>query len=118
MKLSDMNGEMLRQALCDLALPLCTILQDERTHILMDQFMDRSIPLATLAVSFLERGVPLLLQDHAEDTFAVLSILTGHEPQVLRSMNAVALIRLARACCDSELAAFFGCAGTAAPEQS
>lgn len=118
MKLSDMNGEMLRQALCDLALPLCAILQDERTHALMDQFMDRSIPLSALAASFLEQGVPLLLRDHAEDTFAVLSILTGHEPQTLRSMNAVALIRLARACWDSELAAFFGYAGTAAPEQS
>ncbi|MGN1019816.1 MAG: hypothetical protein ACI4O7_05540 [Aristaeellaceae bacterium] len=112
MKLSQMNGEELRHALCELSSPLCAILQDEAADALLAKVADASLPLSQAAALLIGQGIPLLLDRHADDTFAALAILTGQPAPELRRMNAVALLRLARDTWDGELAAFFGSAGS------
>lgn len=111
MKLSQMTGEELRRALCELSAPLCAILQDERVDALLAKVTDAALPLSQVTALLVGQGIPLLLDRHAEDTCAVLSVLTGCSADALKGMNALALLRLARDAWDEELAAFFGSAG-------
>lgn len=113
MKLCDMSGEQLRLTLCRLAPPLCAILQDEKVHRLLDRIIDPATPLCSIMALLIGQGVPLLLQEHLQDTCQVLSALTGLSEEALLSMDAPALIRLIRSLWDEELAAFFASAGTA-----
>ncbi|MGN0970888.1 MAG: hypothetical protein ACI4OY_02960, partial [Aristaeellaceae bacterium] len=109
---SQMTGEELRQALCELSAPLCAILQDEAVDALLAKVTDTSLPLSQVTALLIGQGIPLLLDRHAEDTCAALAILTGYTADTLRGMNALALIRLVKEAWDGELAAFFGSAGS------
>lgn len=113
MKLSQMTGEELRRALCELSAPLCAILQDEAVDALLAKVTDTSLPLNQVTALLIGQGIPLLMDRHADDTCAALSILTGYSADTLKGMNALALLRLAREIWDEELAAFFGSAGGA-----
>lgn len=113
MKLSQMTGEELRQALCELSAPLCAILQDEGVDALLAKVTDTSLPLSQVTALLIGQGIPLLLDRHAADTYAALSILTGYTVDTLKAMNAFALFRAAQEVWDGELAAFFGSAGGA-----
>lgn len=118
MKLSEMNGEQLRQTLCRLAPPLCTILQDEKVQRLLQQIAEPKTPLCSVMALLIGQGVPLLLQEHLTDTCLALSVLTDLSAETLLAMDAPELIRLIRSLWDKELAAFFASAGTAPQAKS
>ena len=113
MKLTEMNGKQLRQTLCELSLPLCSILQDAKVQQLMEKIMDPATPLCSVMALLLGHGVPLLLQDHLQETCRILSAPTGMSRETLMALDAPSLIRLIRSLWDEELAAFFASAGTA-----
>jgi len=53
MSLRDMTAEQCRQALCDLAPPLCAILQDSRFSALLARLTEPDLPLADLTALLL-----------------------------------------------------------------
>ena len=113
MKLSEMNGEQLRQTLCRLAPPLCTILQDEKVQLLLQQITEPETPFCSVMALLIGQGVPLLLQEHLPDTCLVLSAMTDLSAEALLAMDAPELFRMIRSLWDEDLAAFFASAGTA-----
>ncbi len=118
MPLRDMNAEQLRQALCDLAPPLCAILRDDRCAALLTRLTAPDQPLASVAALLLGEAVPLLLKEHAADTTAVLAILTGQRREDLLAMPAAALLLLLRQVWDENLSDFFACADASRPTPS
>lgn len=118
MPLRDMTAEQCRQALCDLAPPLCAILRDSRCAALLDRIVQPDLPLHDLAALLLGEGVPLLLDEHAADTAAVLSVLTGQRKEALLAMPTSALLPMLRQVWDEDLSDFFACAGASRPKPS
>ena len=80
---------------------------------LLAKVTDTSLPLSQVTALLIGQGIPLLMDRHAADTYAALSILTGYTVDTLKDMNAFALFRAAKEVWDGELAAFFGSAGGA-----
>ncbi len=118
MPLRDMTAEQCRQALCDLAPPLCAILQDSRFSALLARLTEPDLPLADLTALLLGEGVPLLLREHAADTAAVLAILTNQRREDLSALPLSALLPMLRKVWDEDLSDFFACAGASRPTPS
>lgn len=121
MKLSQLTTEQLADVLVRLTPPLCRMLQDEATLAALDDMtftgLDAQPPLCA-ASRLWEKLVPVILQRHAEDFYAALSVLTGKTESQLRAQPGLTTITDLMAVWDKELATFFTSAGSAAQEKS
>lgn len=121
MKLSQLTTEQLADVLVRLTPPLCRILRDEATLAALDNLsftaLDAQPPLCA-ASRLWEKLVPVILQHHAEDFYAALSVLTGKPPGLLRQQSGLTTITDLISVWDGELTAFFTSAGSAAQERS
>lgn len=110
-KLSEMNANELCKALCDIAAPIGNIARDDEVVEALKQIAEKRRPGTALAkffgVSF-SALVPLLLNKHKADTFAVLSVLKGKTVSEVEQENGFQLVRDLRALFQTDLIRFFG----------
>ena len=116
MKLSEMSTEELARTLCRLAPPLCRIAGDERVVRALgeaSQAGQAQQPLLTAGGRLAQALTPLLLEEHAEDLWEALAVLTGKTAQDIRRQPGVDTLRALREVWDGELMRFFASAGIA-----
>lgn len=120
MKLSQIPTSRLADTLCQLTPPMCRIACDPKTLTALDDLSGRlsAMPPLQAAAAVMEHMVPLLLSDHREDFFAVLSILTEKPVDTLLEQSGADTLRDIRQVWDRELMVFFGSAGSAEQEKS
>lgn len=121
MKLREMNTEEFCAALCALTGPMCRIAEDEKAQAAFDALMTAELtklPVLKAWSMLVATLVPVLLQSHAEDTYAMTAILTGKTVQELRAQSGLQTLSELRACWDEDLAAFFSFAGCTAQATS
>lgn len=113
MKLSQMSAEQLLTALCRLTGPVCTLLEDENVQQMMAH-MQQAGTLRTTpdkAWEMLLRNVlPLLLNEHREETIAIAAALLDQPLEAVRAGNGAWLLRELIASWEEELIRFFPCA--------
>lgn len=111
MKLSEMNAAELTKALCEIAAPIGNIAQDDEVVEALKKInihkKNNAIVARVFGSAYAELA-PLLLKKHKDDTFAVLSYLTGKTAEALEQENGFQLIRDVRSVLTSELLSFFG----------
>ena len=119
MKLREMNTDEFCAALCALTGPMCRIAEDPKAQEAFDALMGADLatqPVLKVWSMLVSTLVPVLLQTHAEDTYAMAAILTGKTIQELRAQSGLQTLHDLRVCWDEELVAFFcfaGCTGQA-----
>lgn len=110
-KLSEMTAAELTTALCEIAEPIGNISQDDEVVEALQKITKskatNAIAGKLIGFSF-SSLVPLLLQKHRTDTFAVLSVLAGKTLEELEKENGFRLIRDIRGLFSSEMMRFFG----------
>lgn len=111
MKLSEMNSKELCTALCVLAEPVGRIAADDEVADALKRMAENKANhtvMGRLIGTAYADFVPLLLKKHKDDTFAVLSILTGKTVEELEKQNGFQLMKDVRSVFNSELIRFFG----------
>lgn len=110
MKLSEMNTRELKTALCALAAPAASIANSEDFVAVLKKMADVKKANGTvvqLASVFLGDGVPVLLETHEKEIFAILSALTGKSYDEIMEQNGMQTIKDIRESVDSTLLGFF-----------
>lgn len=110
MKLSQMTGAELTEALCVIADPIERITQDEQVIEAMRKMAEdqkNNAIMIKLVGGAYARIVPLLLKKHREDTFTILSALTGKTVEQLNSENGFLLMKDIRDSLTKDMLSFF-----------
>lgn len=110
-KLSEMTAAELTTALCELAVPIGNLAQDDEVMEALKQIAEKRKPGTTLGKFFglsFAVLVPLLLNKHKADTFAVLAALTGKTQQQLAEENGLQLLKEIRGVLTPDIIRFFG----------
>lgn len=113
MKLRDMSTEALRNTLCALTGPLCTLAEDPAVQEAFDSLAQTGgsgkRPLQAWA-AIVSTLTPLLLQRHRAETLAVASVLLDRPAGELLAQNGLETLCQLRESLDGELLDFFACA--------
>lgn len=121
MKLSALSTDQLADVLIAITPPLCRIIRDPRTLAALDSLafdgLDAQPPMKAFSI-LAEALIPILLQHHAADFYALLSALTGKQPKTLRSQPGLTTLTDLMEVWDGQLTAFFTFAGSARPARS
>lgn len=109
MKLSEMNTIELSKTLCKIAEPIGRIGADAAISGIFRDFSKKSEGKTVLqtATAMFSVIVPALLERHQEDTFSVISALTGKNVDEIRAQNGMETIRDIKGCFDNDLMSFF-----------
>lgn len=116
MKISEMNGEQLADALCRMAEPVARICEDEKILRQMQEIgrMAGDTTVLELAGRISGALIPALLKDHRADTFEILAALEGRTAKQIAQEKAMEIMRTVReAIYDEELLLFFRSCGEA-----
>ena len=109
MKLSEMNTAQFAECVCELASPLSAIAQDDNVFKVIEEIMnvDTKKPVIAVFGQIISVLVPVLLKEHRDDLFAVLSALTGKSVSKITKQNALETIKEAKECIDKDFLDFF-----------
>lgn len=110
MKLSDMNTRELKKALCAIAAPVGVIAESETFTQVMKRFSDMkkaNVTVGQMGAVFIRDVVPLLLETHEQETFAILSVLTGKTVDEIMEQNGMQTIQDIKESVDGTLVGFF-----------
>ena len=112
MKLSEMSTDRLADVMVRIAGPVERIGNDE---MLIDKLRAMAAKGGKTAVEnaagMFGALVPVLLERHREDTYAVLAAMTGKNAEEIAAQNAMVTLREAKECVDGDLLSFFGWSG-------
>lgn len=119
MKLSQMNTNDLAACLCRIAAPMERIAQDKELTKTMGEITKNLEGRSSLQIgmSTLAALLPALLERHREETYTILSILTGKSIEEIGDQNAMLTLRDVRECVDSDFMDFFRSSGASRPEK-
>ena len=113
MKLNQMNGDQLANALCEMAEPVERITQDEEVveafRKMAEDQKNKAIMIRMVGGAY-ARLVPLLLKKHKEDTFTILALMSGKNYDEIANENAFQLMRDIREAFSKDLLHFFSSA--------
>lgn len=111
MKLKDMTGDQLFDALLEIAEPIGNIASDQE---LFDIFKEQSIAFrrgkivnAQLYGTLFSRIIPLAIKNHKTDVYKILAAVEGKKPSDMASMNGMELFRDAKDAWEEQLKPFF-----------
>lgn len=110
MHLNQMNGDQLAEALCLIAEPVERITQDDEVNDAfrkMAEDQKNNAIMIRLVGGAYARLVPLLLKKHKQDTFTILSVLTGKTYEEIATENAFQLMRDIRETMNKKVLDFF-----------
>lgn len=113
MKISAMDTNQAADVFCRISEPIEQIGTNEafqkRLIEIAEKNKKRGRPMNTIesATSMIGTFVPLLLKDCREQTFEILSALTGKTPEEIGSQNVLETIKDAKGCVDQDLIDFF-----------
>lgn len=109
MKLSEMSTENLAATLCKIAAPVERIGADQEVNDVLKELSSHGGKISVLQAGTATFGklIPVLLDRHKEDTYAILSALTGKSVGKLREQRGLETIRDVKNCIDGDLIAFF-----------
>lgn len=110
MKLSDMSTEEMAVALCRIAAPVERICSDpafgEMLRGIQENGKKRMTVREAVAAAF-GALVPALLDRHREDTYVVLSVLTGKHVEDIKRQRGMDTVQDVMRCVDKDLLSFF-----------
>lgn len=110
LNLNQMNGDQLAEALCLIAEPVERITQDDEVNDAfrkMAEDQKNNAIMIRLVGGAYARLVPLLLRKHKQDTFTILSVLTGKTYEEIATENAFQLMRDIRETMNKKVLNFF-----------
>lgn len=109
MKLSEMNTIELSKTLCKLAEPIGRIGADAAINNIFKDFSkeNNGKTLFQSGTEVYVAIVPALLERHQEDTFSVISAMTGKSVDEIRAQNGMETIRDIKCFFDNDLMSFF-----------
>ena len=118
MKISEMSTEQLATALVRIAGPAERIGSDTEFNTRLAEHA-KAIKSGNITVlqnytSLIGFAIPMLLDRHKEDTYTILSAMTGKTVQEIAAQNAMQTLREAKECLDGDLMTFFGFPGSTA----
>lgn len=104
-----MNTEQLCDTLRAIAEPIDKIGMDEEFNKKLMEAAERgSMTKMESDVSMVSMAIPLLFGRHREETFKILSVLTGKSAEQIAAQPGIQTVKEARECLkDKELLAFF-----------
>ena len=104
-----MTTEQLADALLIIAEPVGRLMEDEKLIKYIDSFGKKNTGKTMLAVisDALTSALPLLLKDHREDIYKIISALTGKSIMDIRNQPGVRTIMDVRQIWDKDLQDFF-----------
>ena len=109
MRISEMSTEQARRALCLLADPVASIVGDKKLMEAMAQ-MTRPEDGGTVGMRFggmIRSFLPLLLEDHAAETYAIIAALTDKTAQQVSEQRFLETLQDVKGMVDRELVDFF-----------
>lgn len=113
MKLSEMSTDRLADVMVKIAEPVERIGGDEELGRKLEEIAKRGGRKGLQnIVDMYCVFVPLLLERHREDTYAVLAALTGKTAEQIAAQSAMDTMRDARESVDAEFLRFFGWSGS------
>ena len=108
MKLSEMTTNQATDALILLAEPAAEIVNDDRIFDLIKKAGTLAEAGWQKQIAFIMREVaPVLLKDHRDALYTVLSIMTGKTPKQIGEQRAKETYDDIKGCLDSDLIGFF-----------
>lgn len=108
MKLSEMTIEQQAAAICDLCVPVGTLLEDVRVGESLSALAAKDgETVGELIGRAVKKIIPLLLKEHLAELVSIASILTGKTVQEVRNGGIPGLIRDVKDGFDGELLDFF-----------
>lgn len=108
MKLSQMNTEQLADALCMMADPIDKIGMDEAfTEKLKEVAKRGKLNKIQNATTMFATFVPLLLKNKREETFQILSALTGKTVEEIATQSGMVTLKDAMESIDEDFINFF-----------
>lgn len=90
MKINELNGDQLAEALCLIAQPLERITRDDEVSKVFadlgEKYREKTV-FGKFAGYAYARVIPLLMRDHKDDLFEILAILTGKTVETIHKQN-------------------------------
>lgn len=116
MKLSQLTTDQALDALCQLTPAISGILEDESVMVQLTALLPEKgkeveedmTGTGMRMMAELGKLAPVLLRDHREDVYSILSVLNSKEPEEIAAQNLLTTMGQVReAFMDRELLAFF-----------
>ena len=109
MKLSEMSTDRVRKVMVEIAEPMERIGNDEVLNDKLRALAARKrMTRVEQYASMFGMLVPLLLERHIDDTYAVLAAMTGKTVEEISGQNVLVTMREARESIDADFLRFFG----------
>lgn len=121
MKLSEMSTQKAAQKMCDIAIPMANIAQDEKTAEAMRAFPMEKIkdmPMINLIGKAIALIVPLALRDHFEDLCEIVAAMTDKTAETVKSQKIIDTVTDVKNIVDGDIVHFFTSAVTPKQEKS
>lgn len=118
MKLSEMSTQKAAQVMCDIAVPVANIAQDEKLAEAFRAIAKSDLNSMSRIAQYGLMGsklLPLLLKDHLDDVCQVIGTIKGVSAEEIKAQNIVKTVGDIKELLDSDLVRFFKSAGTAEP---
>lgn len=108
--LKNFTGDQMAEALCLIAEPIEHITQDDEAVDALKKVAEerkKGGVMGKLAGLAYARFVPLLLKKHKNDTYAILSALSGESVESIANGNALALFKVLKEAFTPNVVHFF-----------
>lgn len=111
MKISEMTTDQACDAVVRLTNPIANITDDPKLEPMLKEIGQyegrKDLSLLKVISSMLPKAVPLLLKDHKNDLYEIISILSGKKREEIGTMRMTQTIAILRESIDEELIGFF-----------
>ena len=119
MKFSDISTERALDVLCELTVPVSSIvtdeaLMDELRSVISPEQASTKAEMMALGMEKLGKLMPIIFRSHREDVYAILAIINDQSAEEIARQNVlVTMCRIREIIKDKELLDFFkSCADT------
>jgi hypothetical protein len=113
MKLSQMTTEQATDTLVRIAEPVANIMDDPAMKDVLQSVagMNRDTPMYKVVSSLIAKVLPLMLKSRRDDTYSIISAMTGKELEQIEKQNILVTLNDCRDFIDKDFIDFFRSSG-------
>ena len=110
MKLSEMTNDQACDAIIKLTQPVANIMDDQEFGLIVKElggYSGKPVNNLKILSGMIPKIVPLLLKNHKQDTYAIISVLSGKDEKEIGQMKMTESITILKESIDEDLIGFF-----------